>query len=145
MRLVSVAAAVVLGLVAPAMAQNFDTPEAMLEALYAPYLADEIPEDTAGFRSVALNTLYDAKLEADGYVDFDPVIVGQDWAITDFAVSAVMVEGKTATAHVSFNNFDTPTELDYALVNENGWKIDNIVSTGDDMAFSLVDVLTTQN
>ena len=142
MRVWGVGAALWLGMAGLAVAQGYATPEAMLEALYAPYLDDEMPGDNQAFRSAALNALYDAKLEADGNVDFDPVIVGQDWTITDFAIDAVAVDGDTATAHVSFNNFDAPTELDYALVNEDGWKIDNIVSTDADMPFSLVDVLT---
>jgi len=133
MRLLPIVAALLLGFVGSAMAQSFDTPEAMLTALYAPYLSDEIPENSEIFRSQALNALYEA-------IDFDPVINGQDWIITDFAIGKIQVDGDTAIARVTFKNFDTANTLDFTLVNEGGWKYDNIVASGGDNEYSLVDV-----
>lgn len=143
LRVLTVAAAAMFALLGPATAQRFDTPKALLEALYAPYLEDGKTQDFAAFRSAQLNALYDARIEADGYFDFNPLVLGQDWALSDFAVGPVDVQGDSATAHVSFNDFDTPTELDYSLVNEDGWKIDNISSAGD-APFSLVDMLSAE-
>lgn len=141
MRVLSAAIAATLALLGPAGAQSFDTPQAVIEALYAPHIADEITDDFAALQSNKLSALYEAKLKSDGYFDFDPVIVAQDWDLSDLAIDQVDVEGDTATAHVSFDNFGTRTELDYFLVNEDGWKIDNIVSEGEP-SFSLVEMLS---
>jgi hypothetical protein len=144
MRLLFVVAALVLGTVGSALAQSFDTPEAMLTALYSPYLSDEIPENPEIFRSEALNALYAADAEASGgevgAIDFDPVINGQDFALTDFAIGKIKVDGDTATARVTFKNFDTLNTMDFALVNEDGWKYGNIVSSGGEYEYALVDI-----
>ena len=106
MRLLTIVAALFLGFAGSTMAQSFDTPEALLTALYAPYLSDEIPENGEIFRSGALNALYDADAEASGgdvgAIDFDPVINGQDWVLTDLAIGRIKVDGDIATARVTF-------------------------------------------
>ena len=144
MRLLPFVAALFLGFVGPAMAQSFDTPEAMLSALYSPYLSHEVPENDEIFRSHALNALYEADTEASGgevgAIEFDPVINGQDWTITEFALGKIKVNGDTAIARVTFKNFDAANTLDFTLVNEDGWKYDNIVASGGDYEYSLVDI-----
>jgi hypothetical protein len=145
MRLVPVVvAAFFLGFGGSAIAQSYDTPEAMLSALYSPYLSHEIPENSEIFRSKALNALYAADSEASGgevgAIEFDPVINGQDWTLTDFAIGKIKVHGDTAIARVTFKNFETANTLDFTLINEDGWKYDNIVASGGDYEYSLVDI-----
>ncbi|MEO5805002.1 DUF3828 domain-containing protein [Devosia sp.] len=145
MRLMTIVAALVLSFSSAAMAASYDTPEAMLNAFYAPYLANSIPEDEESFRSQALQALYDADAAATpegemGALDFDPFINGQDWTLTDFKIGKAKISGDTAKVQVTFNNFDTPTVLVYDLVNEGGWKIDDVVSTDGDVQYSLVEI-----
>lgn len=144
MRLTPLVACLVLGSTGVAAASGYDTPEAMLTALYAPYLADEYADSDA-FRSRALQALFDADAAATpegdvGAIDFDPFIGGQEWVLSDFQIGAVAITGNTATAEVSFKNFDEPETLTYDLVNEDGWKIDNVTSTGDNSSHSLIDI-----
>ena len=145
MRLVALAAGLFLSLSTFAAAQVYDTPEAMLEAFYAPYLNDEIPEDDAQFRSEALQALYDRDAEITpsgemGALEFDPYVDGQDFGLTEFEIGAPQIDGDSAIVDVSFNNFDEPRSLTYELVNEDGWKIDDVVSTSPDNPYRLSEI-----
>jgi hypothetical protein len=137
--------AIAMTLAIPAMAQVFETPEALIEAFYQPYFGGEFHEDDAPFRSVALNALYDqdAQLTPDGEmgaISFDPYIDGQDFDITAFEIGAVEVAGESATAEVSFENFGEPRTLVYELVYEDGWKIDDVVSTTPNNQYRLSEI-----
>lgn len=135
-----------LALVAPAAAQPFDTPEALLEAFYAPYLTDDFPENEESFRSVALNALYDADAENTpagemGALDFDPYIDGQDYQIANLEIGEPVIDGDTATVVVTFTNFGEPVEINYDLVNENGgWVIDDLKGQNGEFAYRLSEI-----
>lgn len=135
-----------LALVAPAAAQPFDTPEALLEAFYAPYLTDDFPENEESFRSAALNALYEADAENTpagemGALDFDPYIDGQDYQIANLEIGEPAIEGDTATVLVTFTNFDEPVEITYDLVNENGgWVIDDLEGQNGEFAYRLTEI-----
>lgn len=135
-----------LALVAPAAAQPFDTPQALLEAFYAPYLTDDFPENEESFRSAALNALYEADAENTpagemGALDFDPYIDGQDYRIADLEIGEPAIEGDTATVVVTFTNFDEPVEITYDLVNENGgWVIDDLEGQNGEFAYRLTEI-----
>ncbi|MDV3250367.1 YbjP/YqhG family protein [Devosia sp. BK] len=135
-----------LALVAPAAAQPFDTPEALLEAFYAPYLTDDFPENEESFRSAALNALYEADAESTpegemGALDFDPYIDGQDYQIANLEIGEPVYGGDTATVVVSFTNFDEPVEITYDLVNENGgWVIDDLEGQNGEFAYRLSEI-----
>ncbi len=135
----------VLALTATAAAA-FDTPKAMLTALYAPYLKGDSFDwntwDESKFRSAHLNELFAADLkEAKGDVgrlDFDPYIDGQDYTITNLKIGDAQIDGKTAKVEVTFKNFDSSEDLMYTLVDEaDGWKIDDVVSSNKDYPYSL--------
>jgi Protein of unknown function (DUF3828) len=129
---------------APAFA--FDTPRALLEALYSPYSKGDSFDwnswDETQFRSKHLNELFakDQK-EADGEVgrlDFDPYIDGQDYQISALKIGDAAIDGDTATVEVTFKNFDTPDDLVFALVKEtDGWKVDDVVSSDKNFPYSL--------
>jgi hypothetical protein len=145
MRLAALAVGLFLSLTALAAAQSYDTPEALLEAFYAPYLNDEIPEDDAQFRSEALQALYDRDAEITpegemGALGFDPYIDGQDFGLTEFEIGEPQIEGDSAIVDVSFNNFDEPRSLTYELVNEDGWKIEDVVSTSSENPYRLSEI-----
>jgi hypothetical protein len=125
-----------------AQAQTLDSPQAVIQALYAPYLKaqDQAPDapqiDTGGnehapFFSDRLSGLIKAdEIEADGEVgkiDFDPVVVGQDWTLSKPAISRIKITGQTATATVSFTNLGESIVLRYSFVHEHGnWQVDDI-------------------
>ncbi len=125
--------AVVFALVACPPALAFDTPEALVAALYAPYLADEIPEDGRAYFSVETQALWAALEARDPYgLGFDPVIDGQDFHITELAVSQPLALPNGVELRVGFRNFGEPRDLAYRLVEEaQGWRVDDIVAEGD--------------
>lgn len=124
----------------------FDTPDALLKALYTPYSKgddfDWSKWDEAQFRSKHLNDLFAKDLkEADGEngrLDFDPYIDGQDYVITDLKFGDAQITGDTATVEVTFKNMDSPEDLTFTLVKEaDGWKVDDVVSHNKDYPYSL--------
>lgn len=127
----------------PAQAEPFASPEAVLTALYAPYLEDISVEDYKPFFSDRLNGLYaadEAKTPEGeiGALDFDPVIAGQDFKITNLKIGTPKISGSGASVTVGFDNMDDPTVLYYSLVKEHGgWKVDDIESRGKDFPWKL--------
>jgi len=133
----------------PALA--YDTPQALLTALYEPYFKgdsfDWTKWDDAIFRSKALNALFakDKKEAGDGVgrLDFDPYIDGQDYVITGLKIAAPKIDGSTATDEVTFKNMDLPEDLTFTLVKEpGGWKIDDVVSRSKDNPYSLKAIMS---
>lgn len=126
----------------------FDDPRALIEHIYAPYRGTTVPmpEDQTESFSPTLRQLWDAmrrrEVEQDTLIlDFDPFINAQDYELVDFAVSDPAVDGDKATVVVSFSNYGDPQELHYDLVRRaDGWKVDDIESTGD-YAWRLSDLL----
>lgn len=130
----------------PSLAATFDTPEALLKALYSPYGQGDSFDwsnwDDAQFRDKHLNDLFAADLkEANGDVgrlDFDPYIDGQDYDIKELKFGTPAIKGDTATVEVTFKNFDYAEDLTFTLVKEDGgWKIDDVVSKDKDFPYSL--------
>ena len=147
MRLAALTAGLFLGLTGLASAQTFDTPQALLEAFYAPYFSGEFTEDESPFFSDELEALYAADAEATpegeiGALDFDPFVDGQDFELTDFEIGAPGIAGDYASADVTFNNMGRPTTLAYEFVLENGsWQIDDVVSTSPENPYRLSEIL----
>ena len=143
MRLTALTAGLFLGLTGLASAQTFDTPQALLEAFYAPYFSGDFPEDETQFRSAALQALYDDDAQNTpegemGALGFDPYIDGQDYELTDFEIGAPGIAGDFASADVTFKNFGQPHSLTFEMVREDGgWKIDDVVSNDPDNAYRL--------
>ena len=62
-------------------------------------------------------------------VDFDPLVDGQDHAISNFSLKLQSQQKDSATVLVEFRNFDTPVQLRFNLVKRQGlWLIDDIVA-----------------
>lgn len=129
----------------------YDTPKALLDALYSPYSKGEsfdwIGWDEAQFRSTPLNALFDKDAkESDGDVgrlDFDPYVDGQDYTISDLKFGDAVIDGDTAKVEVTFKNFDMAEDLMFGLVKEgDGWKIDDVVSSNKDFPYSLKDIMS---
>lgn len=146
MRRLALAFAAVVGLASAAAAQPYDTPEALIEAFYEPYFSGEFSDDEGQFRSQGLQALYDndAQITPEGEMGalaFDPYIDGQDFELDAFSIEATAIEGDVAAVDVSFTNFNEPRSLTYELVFEDdGWKIDDVVSTNPDNAYRLSEI-----
>lgn len=146
MRLAAYAAGLFLAFTGLSAAQPYETPEALLEAFYAPYFTGEFYADESQFRSQALQALYDndAEITPDGEMgamSFDPYIDGQDFEITEFEIGAAGIAGDYASVDVTFNNFGQPRSLVYELVLEDGgWKIDDVVSTSPENQYRLSEI-----
>ena len=146
MRLVTFAAGLFLALTSLVAAQPYQTPEELLEAFYEPYFSGSFPEDESQFRSAALQALYyaDAEFTPDGEmgaISFDPYIDGQDFDIADLEIATPEMSGDFASVDVTFSNFGEPRALTYELVLEDGgWKIDDVVSTNPDNLYRLSEI-----
>lgn len=146
MRRLALLPALLLALVAPALAQPYETPETLLEAFYEPYFSGDFPEFESDFRSEALNALYEADAENTpegemGALDFDPYIDGQDFDLADLVIGTPQVADDRATVEVTFTNFGQPRRIVYDLVYENGgWRIDDLAGENADFTYRLSEI-----
>jgi hypothetical protein len=145
MRLI-LAALSLLAFILPAAA--YDTPEALVEAIYAPYLNATPATDPVELRSEALQKLYveEQERQAAGEgpsFDFDPLINAQDYEITEFATALGPDSNEySAAVDVTFKNFGEPVILQLIVFNfEDGWKLEDVVSKtpgGEDLLTDLL-------
>ena len=148
MRRLLITVAAIAATIFPAFA--YDTPAALLKALYTPYTTANFDWDNwdeSKLRSKELNALFDKDTkEANGDIgrlDFDPYIDGQDYQITDLVFHDAVITGDTAKVEVTFKNFDTSEDLMFTLVKEaDGWKVDDVVSSNKDFPYSLKDIMS---
>jgi len=149
MRRIAISLLLLTTTVIPAFA--FDTPRALIEALYAPYSKgddfDWSTWDESVLRSKALNTLFDADAREAGddmgRLDFDPYVDGQDYQLSDLKIGDAAITGDTAEVEVTFKNLDSAEDLRYTLVQEaDGWKIDDVSSDNKDFPYSLKAIMS---
>jgi len=129
----------------PAAAEPYETPQALIEALYS-YDTSKTDENAPSlyspFLSDGLNALWQADVDRTpegevGGIDFDPVISGQDGTATELQIGEPILLGKTAELEVQFRNYD-PVTLYYTLVKEHGsWKVDDIANQQGEYPWSL--------
>jgi hypothetical protein len=120
----------------------FDTPRALVEAIYAPYqtLGAAQAQDPAQYYSERLRGLVAANAmtgildegDAPEVLDFNPFIDGTQSLLRDVVISDPVVARNRALVSVSFQNFDAVSLLSLSLVQEaDGWRVDDIASMGD--------------
>lgn len=141
---IALAALVLLG--QPGLAQSFTDPKSLLEALYAGYMPpNDYPPDESPLQSERLNGLFEKdQQEANGdigRIDFGPYINGQDYDLKNLVIGEPYTAGGKAVVKVTFENFDTPQELGFLLVDEDGWKIDDVWGGSADYRYDLLDIL----
>ena len=146
--LLAVLGLVVAGVV-PAWAESFDDPVALVEFAYAQYTADSLDGfDLRAHAAPDLQALFEADdastpLGDVGALDFDPVINGQDFEISDVVVVVDELTDERALVTASFTNMQMQQELQYTLLmTDDGWKIGDIESAGPDFAWKLTDILS---
>jgi hypothetical protein len=148
----SFAALALAALLTPALAVDFTSPKAVVEALYAPYFQptdsfDYQLLDATPLHSTGLNALYekDRQEAADNIsrIDFDPYVDGQDFQLSDLVVAEPVYVAGRAIVAVSFANFEQPRDMGYVLVKEGeDWKIDDMWSDAGEYSYDLKDILT---
>jgi hypothetical protein len=149
MRLPAIALSLFVGLVAlaaPAAAASFQTPEALLKALYSDEgQSTDGATPYAAYFSDHLNGLFQDDVKKTqpgdiGAIDFDPVIAGQDGKATHVKIGKPSIDGDAASVVVSFENGE-PVKLYYTLVREHGgWKVDDIADKDGDNSWSLGEI-----
>jgi hypothetical protein len=134
-----------IGVIAPARAQvnaREPDPAVWLRAIYDLYHRMEKSADPAGQptyelveqrASKSLAALFKRNKDCETKsneicaLDWDFVIDGQDWTLSNVNVGPAVVAGDKATVTVRFRNFKTPCVNVYSFVREDGlWKVDNI-------------------
>jgi hypothetical protein len=120
------------GLTAAVSAQGAQPPaEATIKRIYERY-----PDDGPGafgepkfVREVFSAPVAALLLREDSGLDFDPFVSGQDFKLTDLAITPKGSRGKTALVQATFKNMGKPTEISFELVRERGaWRITDIIS-----------------
>lgn len=118
----------------PVFAASYDTPQALLTALYADKTVDADTDALTPYHdyfSDHLNGLFKANAAKTPpgealALDFDPVIAGQDGDATQVKVGKPEIDGSKAKVVVKFKNGE-PVTLYYSLVKQaDGWKVDDI-------------------
>ena len=131
----------------PGLAETYANPKALLEALYAGYLPpNDFPPDQHELQSDRLNALFDKDAEEAGEdmgrLGFDVYVNAQDYDIGKLVIDEPYFLGGKTAVQVTFENFGTPQNLGFLLVNENGgWKIDNVFGKIEDYTYDLLDIL----
>lgn len=147
----TLAAVALLASFAPALAVDFTSPKAVVEALYEPYFQpsdnfDYQLLDATPLQSAGLNALFERDREEAGdgigRIDFDPYVNGQDFQLTELAVGEPVYAGGRAVVGVTFKNFEQPQDMGYLLVKEgDAWKIDNMWASESEYPYDLKDIL----
>lgn len=125
------AAAVLAVLVLPAPAHaQFATPDTAVRALYAFYGTGQndlkgFPQDSKTLRRFLTPDL--VKLWTGATIDADFFVQGQDFALSDMAISPAVKTGNKASVAVAFKNMGEPVRLTYELASaQDGWRISDV-------------------
>ena len=113
-------------------------PVGTIAPLYAPYVAKQNPPSDllqkapwTGEMHALLGRALAKSREDDeplGAIDFDPIVDGQDWEITDLRVEQTKApDGGRAEVTAHFKNFGENVTVTFDLKQEGGgWRVDNI-------------------
>ncbi|MGV3492166.1 MAG: hypothetical protein ACO1OG_12695 [Devosia sp.] len=128
------------------VAAAYDSPKALVEAIYAPYRTGGEHTDLGPFYSERLKGIIAANIAKQQSTDvvgvpvspatpdllqFNPFIGGENALLLDLVIAEPVVVGDRAVVSVSFYNFDHTALLSLALVRENGgWLVDDVASLG---------------
>ena len=112
----------------------------------------DIPSSTELFAKRASKSLAalfkrndDCEAEGKGVcaLDWDFIIDGQDWTLSNVKVGPIVAAGDKATVTVTFRNFTTACVNVYSFVREDGqWKVDDIeTKSGSDAPVRIAKLL----
>jgi len=121
---------------APAAGTTPATPHAIVQSLYAPYLADQNPDSAQDslrpYASKSLRRLIDAddacmkREQGICNIDFDILIAGQDGAPAHLAITDGPAKARGQVVRARFDNGGA-VEVRFVFVRQGGaWKIDDV-------------------
>ena len=123
------------GLAGTAAAKSVDRdPVTLIAAIYKTYQTETDQPGLPHVFSKRLQALIDKdEKEAQGEVGrigWDVFIDGQDWKLTELKITTVSQTPSQAQVRATFKNFDTPCDMLFDLVLEEGhWRIEDIEKT----------------
>jgi hypothetical protein len=112
----------------PAFAQEQDA-ASYVRSLYPPDDPNAAPRYSA--RTAALWDTCEAvaKKNGDACMDFDMIVQGNDFELSDIKVEQVSGDADKAVVKADFKNFGKPVTVMFDLIHDkDGWAIDEIVS-----------------
>lgn len=138
----NVLAAAAFAALAAGPAAAFEDPGALMEAIYAPYLADDFHQDTTPYFAAPIRARLGSEYQIGGWLGADPFVNGQDFDIDGLVINKPIYDGDRASIEVSFTNFGEPNLLEYALVLEaDGWKIEDITTIAGGYQYRLSEAM----
>lgn len=130
-------------------AQAADTPLALADEVYAPYLGGMVEVDFAKIVSAELQRLRDAEVARiengeEPSFQFDPMLGAPGGEITDFKAELLPESNEyAATIAVSFQNLGKPIALELLAFNYDGdWRLEDVTSRMPGMEYMLTDLLS---
>jgi hypothetical protein len=136
----AVLAATLLTTLFAGQAWAFDSPRALVEAIYQPYQNPGERGDVHRFFSARLMEIWEGQTSpqqastahADDLTQFDPFVQGDAFFPFDLMIAEPSILDDRAITTVSYRNFGAPSLLSLSMVRESdGWKVDDIASMGD--------------
>lgn len=146
MRVLLAAIALTIFSTVPSLAQQFSTPEDLVETLYGGYFDRQPIDDFEPYFSAELM----AELEGHGLgsddfaaLGFDPIIGSSRWEPRDFRIVRQSLLGLKAQVEVSFTSHGVPVVIGMELVYENdqGWQIAHLVGRSGDQNWCTNDLI----
>ena len=110
-------------------------PRETVRALYDPYVAKHNPPDllnaapwTPELRALLARAKARERETGDAIIDFDPIVDGSDWDISNVEVDVVRPPASgRAAVRARFVNLGDPVEVIYTMKQEGGgWRVDDI-------------------
>lgn len=157
MKRLIVGLAMLAAMLAPAFAEEFSDPKALVHGIYDDYSVGRTVADPTTYYSKRLKAIYDQAIENQVFANdaamdgaeftpntvFNPFLPDANALLFDVAIGEPVVMGDRALATVSYHNFDQPRLLSIAMVKEGeSWKVDDVSSMGDEEHWLLSWALT---
>ena len=100
-------------------------PLVMIEAVYALYEKDH----RVALEDVTCWTRATHALIASRHLDYDPVVQGQDYALSNVRITEV----KKGMVRAQFRNIRTPMEVSWKLTYKDRWRVEDLLFKGNSM------------
>ena len=145
--IVVMAAALMLTPAAANAAEVFGNPGELVAAIYDDYNLGRTVADPSVYYSTRLKAVLDQSIENDVFASdaamsgseftlnavFNPFLPDVNALLFDVAIGEPAIIDDRAVVNVSYHNFDQPRLLSIAMIREDdGWKVDDVASMGDE-------------
>ena len=131
-----------------AQAQDASDPLALITDIYKSYTAENDVPGYGDVYSKRLLALVDADLKAQepgdsGSIDWDVFVNGNDWQVSQLAITLVAKSATRAQVRARFFNFKEQQDQLFDLIIEDGrWVIDDVRATQQGNRWTMSKILT---